>query len=497
MPFPTEQTSLSPAFAPPVVRFTYHRYAGFPWLQKALIPVKNFCTRLLQAEENDPLPFMTAIFAMVLVGFSIYLFMVHMVYFFFLVPVALALIGLGLLLATGLSSALVTMDATNLTISRRLLPVPDDFPWRSLISITFARNGKPSLEANELVLYYTDGRKLSLELNALSQETLTALINIALFYNSRTQIWPLEARAAIGRREKDEIDPFDFTELWQSNLERRFAPTSFVPLEQGQKLLDGQLTILGQIASGGMSAVYLAQHQRFKTVVLKESVLPGNPSSEASVKAAELFKRESLLLSGLSHPRIVKIFDYFVEDGRYYLMLEHIPGRTLRTFVKEKGAVAENIIIDWGLQMARILDYLHKLETPVVHRDFTPENLILSADAKIKVIDFGASSTFLSTATGTVIGKIAYMAPEQIKGKTSPESDIYSLGGVLFYLTTGEDPKPYEGNALAAEVKARSPRLARLIADCMRADKHERIHDTTELIRRLEEARQDNKARVH
>ncbi len=456
-------------------------------MQHLVNPVQGALTRLSKADKTDPRLALAAI-GIIGLGFAfVFIFLFCMLYFMVLIPILLFASGLVLVLSTVFSGATIALDTNGLTLTRPLKLAESSYAWASLQSIFFTKHGEPSVQASEVSLLYQDGKQLTLELNAFSKDTLAALVNIALFYNPRVKIYPIECRGAFSPSAGDNLNIFNFTELWQSDLEERFAPTSFIPLDQGQTLRDGQLTILGQIASGGMSAVYLAMHNKLKTVVLKESVIPGEPDSEVAAKAADLFRRESLLLSITNHPRIVKIFDYFVENDRHYLMLEHVQGRTLRTFIKEKGPVAEKTLIDWGIQMARILEYLHTLEPPILHRDFTPENLIISSDAKIKVIDFGASATFLSTATGTVIGKVAYMPPEQVKGKTSTASDIYALGGVLFFLASGDDPHPFGGNTLPAGASVHNPKLSRLIADCLQPKKEERIKSAAELIRRLQD----------
>jgi len=456
-------------------------------MQYLVNPVRGALTWLSKADKTDPV-LALIVLAVVGLGFAcVFVFLFYMLYFMILIPILFFAGGLVLVLSTVFSGATITLDAKGLTLTRPLNLTESSYAWKSLQSIFFTKHGEPSVHASEIRLVYQDGQQLTLELNAFSTDTLAALVNIALFHSPGVKIYPIECREAFNPKAGVNLSTFNFTELWQSDMEERFAPTAFIPLDQGQTLRDGQLTILGQIASGGMSAVYLAMHNKLKTVVLKESVIPGQPDSEVAAKAADLFRRESLLLSITNHPRIVKIFDYFLENDRHYLMLEHVQGRTLRTFIKEKGPVPERTLIDWGLQMARILEYLHTLEPPILHRDFTPENLIISSDAKIKVIDFGASATFLSTATGTVIGKVAYMPPEQVKGKTSAVSDIYAFGGVLFFLATGDDPKPLGGNALPAGSSVHNPRLSRLISDCLQPKKEERIKSAAEVIRRLQD----------
>jgi serine/threonine protein kinase len=244
--------------------------------------------------------------------------------------------------------------------------------------------------------------------------------------------------------------------------------------------------VLAQVASGGMSAVYLAKHDQRGPVVLKESVFSGSRENDKFKKAVELFEREATLLTKISHPRIVKIYDYFVEGNRHYLLLEHIKGKTLRNFVDSYGPLSEKTIIDWGMQMAQILDFLHNMEPPIIHRDFTPENVIISEDAKIRLIDFGASSIFLGTATGTVVGKIAFMPPEQIKGRANQASDIYAFGALMYFLATGRNPLPYEENALPKASPIKSINLRKLVNDCLKIELKDRTIRTKEIIDRLE-----------
>lgn len=192
-----------------------------------------------------------------------------------------------------------------------------------------------------------------------------------------------------------------------------------------------------------------------------------------------------MLLCGLSHARIAKIYDYFVEDDRHYLVLEHIPGRTLRNFVSDNGPVGEIIVQKWAIQLADVLVYLHGQKPPIIHRDLTPDNIIVGEDGQLSVIDFGAANVFLGTATGTIIGKASYMPPEQFRGKASTTSDIFALGGVMYYLLNGQDPMSEISRSEAIENKTgASPRttvnsrvpskLAPLIYECLQADAKDR-----------------------
>ncbi len=257
---------------------------------------------------------------------------------------------------------------------------------------------------------------------------------------------------------------FSYTDIWEDELKRRFRPAAFMPLEAGVSVREGSIRIERALASGGLSAVYLASTKQGKLVVLKESVIPESYESELKEKAKEMFAREARLLMKLDFDKIVKVLDFFSEGGRSYLLLESVTGPDLRQYVKQHGKLRESLVLDLALQMADILVYLHSQEPPVIHRDFTPDNLVLQNDGKLVAIDFGAANEFIGNATGTFVGKHAYIAPEQFRGKASPQSDLYAMGGTLYYLLTGEDPLALSVSDPAEKV-AVSPALAKLVYD--------------------------------
>jgi len=215
-----------------------------------------------------------------------------------------------------------------------------------------------------------------------------------------------------------------------------------VPLSSGDRLKDGGIEVIGQTASGGLSAIYLARLEDGRKVVLKELVTPAIANDATKAKALELFAREAGILRTLEHHRIAKVIDFFREDSRHYLLLEHIAGVDLRRFVRDNGRQHEELVLRWMLEVADILEYLHGHVPPIVHRDLTPDNLIFTTSGGIALIDFGAANAFVSEATGTLIGKQGFMAPEQLKGHAVPESDLYALGCTMHFLLTGMDPEP-------------------------------------------------------
>ncbi|MBK9200985.1 MAG: serine/threonine protein kinase [Candidatus Obscuribacter sp.] len=266
----------------------------------------------------------------------------------------------------------------------------------------------------------------------------------------------------------ERLDGQSFTQLWAEDLSPRYVSTNYVPLPTAHSLQEGRYKVLMELAAGGMSAVYLARRDSGAKVVLKESVLPADIGPEQQAKARELFERESVLLLKLHHPQIARVLDRFVEDDRDYLVLEYIPGLTLRQLVKAKGKQKEKDVINWASQLAEILVYLHGQKPPVLHRDLTPDNIILQDDGKLCLVDFGAANEFVGQATGTMVGKQCYIAPEQLRGKATPLSDLYALGGTLFFLLTGTDPEPL-ASSIARDVcpdvsQSTSDFIARLTA---------------------------------
>lgn len=281
------------------------------------------------------------------------------------------------------------------------------------------------------------------------------------------------------------LHPFTYARVWRDELTRRFNPTVFVPREAGDKLQDGRYEVEGQLAFGGLSAIYVARRPDNTRVVLKEAVVPGDASEETAIKARELFQREALMLQELQHEGIARVFDHFVEGGRNYMVLEYIPGKDLRQLVTNCGAQAVSTVVLWAKEIARIMVYLHGKEPPVVHRDLTPDNLVLRNDGTITLIDFGAANHFLGTATGTMVGKQSYMAPEQLRGKAHLASDIYSFGATLFFLLTGKDPEPLSQSSVREHIPAVPESVARLIWQCTALESEERPASFEAILRRL------------
>ncbi len=276
-------------------------------------------------------------------------------------------------------------------------------------------------------------------------------------------------------------------QMFDLELARRFNPPTFVPLDPGMKLRSNTLSVVRQLAFGGFSAVYLADDTLYGSVVLKESVIPDDTSAEAKLKAEELFNREAVFLQRLNHRGIVKIYDHFVEDGRNYLTIEHVPGETMREIVRQRGAQPEMLVIEWCMQVLEVLQHLHCQSPPIVHRDVTPDNIIVSNTGHVMLIDFGASNEYLGSATGTLVGKHSYMPVEQIRGKAEPRSDLFALGATMHFLLTGVDPEPLARSNPSSQKTSISPGLDELVAAATEQDAELRPPTAHDFRRRLQE----------
>lgn len=284
----------------------------------------------------------------------------------------------------------------------------------------------------------------------------------------------------------EKIDPVSFTQLWAEDIKPRYCATNYVPLPTNHTLDGGRYKVLLELAAGGMSAVYLAKTESGGKVVLKESVIPSDINVEQKEKAAQLFEREAHLLLKLKHPKIARVLDRFVDTGRDYLVLEYIPGLTLRQLVAAKGKQKEKDVLKWAKQLAEILIYLHGQNPPLLHRDLTPDNIILKEDGSIFLVDFGAANEFIGKATGTMIGKQCYIAPEQLRGKATCASDLYALGATIYFLTTGEDPEPLSCSSPKAKNQNVSEKLNALVVSLTAFEAEERPNSAEQVLSELE-----------
>lgn len=344
--------------------------------------------------------------------------------------------------------------------------------WSQLTGVRFARG---SAGGGTLTLIFRHWPPVRFNLSRLGGKDVEDLIVAVDVWAGGSDFFPalLEARASMQGTSQTTALP-SYTEMWEDELARRFGATNFIPLEPGQKVRDGKYSVERQLAFGGLSAIYLLRDENNEFFVLKEAVVPQGGNESLRAKAQEMLEREAFLLSRLNHPNIARVLDYFVEAERHYLLMEYVRGSDLRKLTREFGPQKEEDVLLWAAQLAEILDYLHTQDPPVIHRDLSPDNLILREDGQIEVIDFGAANLFAGTATGTMIGKHAYIAPEQFRGKAEPASDIYAFGCTVYFLLTGEDPEPLGVSHPRHRQPAVSEKTDELVARCTAMEPQDR-----------------------
>ena len=216
--------------------------------------------------------------------------------------------------------------------------------------------------------------------------------------------------------------------------------------------------IINILGSGGTGTTYAAQDQNSgQQLAIKELALVGM----ADWKVLELFEREAKVLASLDHPAIPKYLDYFQietpQNHLFYLVQELAPGKSLAALVQPGWQPELAKVERIAIQLLQILDYLHNLTPPIIHRDINPQNIILSKTGKLFLVDFGAvQNVYRNTLTqgSTVVGTYGYMAPEQFRGQAYPASDLYGLGATLLFLLTHRSPADFPQRRLKIDFRS-------------------------------------------
>jgi serine/threonine-protein kinase len=260
-------------------------------------------------------------------------------------------------------------------------------------------------------------------------------------------------------------------------------------------VLDGKYEILTEVGRGGMSIVYLARDNRLnKQWAVKEIKDDGKKSTKTLLKGLE---REANILKNVDHPVLPRIVDIINQEGTIYVVMDFIEGTTISDRLKKEGAQPQETVIEWGLQLASALDYLHNMNPPVIYRDMKPSNVMIKPEGGVKLIDFGTAKEYTveNNADTTALGTRGYAAPEQFgdaqgRGiyKTDARTDIYNLGATLYHIVTGMNPcePPYEIRPIREWNPALSSGLEKILLKCTQADPKDRYQNCTELMYDLE-----------
>ncbi len=203
-------------------------------------------------------------------------------------------------------------------------------------------------------------------------------------------------------------------------------------------LFDGRYRILRKLGAGGMADVYLAEDEDLgRRVAIK--ILNERYSSDEAF--TERFRREAKSAASLSHPNIVSIYDRGESEGRPYIAMEVIEGRSLKELIVAKGPLPIAVAVDYAKQILAALRFAHR--HGIIHRDIKPHNILLGGDNRVFVTDFGIARTGPSemTEVGSIMGTAQYLSPEQARGApVTAASDLYSAGVVLYEMLTGKTP---------------------------------------------------------
>ena len=238
-----------------------------------------------------------------------------------------------------------------------------------------------------------------------------------------------------------------------------------------------------------MGAVYLCEDLRLpgQQWALKEMILH-EPAFAEQVR--DSFLREAQFLAGLRHRALPTIVDVFTIESRQYIVMEFIDGETLAQRIEQLGIPEDTLALSWALELAQVLDYLHRQDPPIIFRDLKPENIIITEEGHVKVIDFGLARHFDpgkrrdTQASGTV----GYAPPEQWEdsGQSDERSDIYSWAATLYFVLTGKAPSPiYGSNRIRPFRPDIDPGTEALVLRCLKPEPSQRYSSTAELIKDL------------
>ena len=243
----------------------------------------------------------------------------------------------------------------------------------------------------------------------------------------------------------------------------------------GKTLRNGEYSIDALLGHGGMGRVFLATHTSLHIPVAIKQGLADEPIPETITaelnrllhsgtlrqhtstpgligldlpltggEHTDRFLREALLLANLQHASLPTIYDYFLENGYWYLVMDYIPGPTLSTYIQQHAPLPSLEALNYALQLCDVLEYLHKQSPPIIFRDLKPSNIILSPDGRVMLVDFGIARYFkVGQLNDTAeFGSPGYAPPEQYKGEgqTDGRSDLYSLGVLLHEMLSGQRP---------------------------------------------------------
>ncbi len=233
-------------------------------------------------------------------------------------------------------------------------------------------------------------------------------------------------------------------------------------ISKGQKI-NNRYNIIRLIGEGGMANVYLGYDEILSRYVAVK-ILRGDLAEDE--KFVKRFQREAINASALSHPNIVEMYDVGEDDGNYYIVMEYVEGKTLKSLIKRRGALTVTETVDIMKQLTEAIIHAHT--SYIIHRDIKPQNVLILDDGTVKITDFGIAMALNNkelTQTNSVMGSVHYLPPEQANGGSATiKSDIYSLGIMMYELITGKIPFKGE-SAVEIAIKQMKEQLPNMRSD--------------------------------
>lgn len=311
------------------------------------------------------------------------------------------------------------------------------------------------------------GNHIKIDLKELSQEQRARLFYSVKRWASHVVIDKIAEERLIG---STVLRDNRYTQLWFDMLTSRVQTKRKNVLSPGEILREGEYVIDNRISSGGQATTYLATKKSGEKCVLKEFILTTSTTSGAMIESAREFESEVSLLSQLNHSGIVRLEDFFSEDRRLYVALEYIQGQSLRQKVQSEGPLSEREVVRIAQLVCDVLEYLHTCNPPIVHRDITPENILVEQGGKIKIIDFSLAVKQDGRQTTDSCAKQAFTPPEQFREEVCTQSDIYALGATMYFLLTGLTPKPISSSSPKAKATHVSDELNAIVERATQLD---------------------------
>lgn len=251
--------------------------------------------------------------------------------------------------------------------------------------------------------------------------------------------------------------------------------------------------VLNLIGRGGMGAVYRVQRMSDNAILALKEMRPlPNLAPEEIQGNRELFEQEVRLLRTLHHPNIPFVVEFFEYEGRPTMVMEFVDGQTLEDILTtEKRPLSEQQIVSYGIQLCRVLHYLHSRNPPIIYRDLKPPNIMRARNGILKLIDFGVARTHKGQKRQDTIamGSAGYAPPEQYgKAETDARSDIYALGATLYHLATRVPPVPLtqvQVGDIRRHMPAMKAQTEKVIIKAMSLKREARFSDCVEMEKAL------------